>query len=329
LLAGQGTRDAEAYDLVMRARHHLISDSEDGDLLARALYERAAALDPDFVEAHLGIASTYLRSAGAGYAPPAEAREHASAALERVLALDPQNVRARASRASLLFQRDWDWPAAEREFTSLTADPRLYDGVQYHAPAIFYLAIGRAGQAAAIVERALKTDPGNLESRVMLCDFLGEAGRLSEADGCYRAVANVEPSDARPLYGLAEILRRRADLPGAIQALRRAYELSGEEAGVRALTGARTEQDYRAAELTVARGRLEVLQADATRRYVSPLDLARLHALTGAREAAFADLERALAERSPMLVLLKVDRAWDAIRDDARFAAAVRRIGIP
>jgi len=27
--------------------------------------------------------------------------------------------------------------------------------------------------------------------------------------------------------------------------------------------------------------------------------------------------------------LLKVDRAWDRIRDDARFAALVRRVGIP
>ena len=51
--------------------------------------------------------------------------------------------------------------------------------------------------------------------------------------------------------------------------------------------------------------------------------------LTGDREAAFAALDRALAERSSMLVLLRVDRAWDSVRDDPRFAAAVRRVGIP
>ena len=30
-----------------------------------------------------------------------------------------------------------------------------------------------------------------------------------------------------------------------------------------------------------------------------------------------------------VLVLLRVDRAWDSVRDDPRFAAAVKRVGIP
>jgi len=62
---------------------------------------------------------------------------------------------------------------------------------------------------------------------------------------------------------------------------------------------------------------------------VSPLDLARLYAQAGDRERALALLETALAERSGGLVLLKADRAWDGVRDDPRFAAAVRRVGIP
>ena len=56
---------------------------------------------------------------------------------------------------------------------------------------------------------------------------------------------------------------------------------------------------------------------------------ARLQAQVGEREKAFASLEAALAERSAGLVFLKVERAWDPVRDDPRFAAVVRRIGIP
>jgi hypothetical protein len=37
----------------------------------------------------------------------------------------------------------------------------------------------------------------------------------------------------------------------------------------------------------------------------------------------------AFADRSPGLVLLKVDPAWDRIRDDPRFAAMVERLRLP
>jgi len=163
----------------------------------------------------------------------------------------------------------------------------------------------------------------------MMADFLAEAGRLEEATSHYKAIVVGEPSEPRPLFGLAEVLKRRGDVKGAIGALRKAYELAGEEHGTAALAAARTEKDYDDAEVAVARARLGALEALTKERYVSPLDLARLHARVGEREKAFASLDAALAERSPLLVALKVDRAWDSIRDDARFAALVRRVGIP
>jgi tetratricopeptide (TPR) repeat protein len=138
-----------------------------------------------------------------------------------------------------------------------------------------------------------------------------------------------DPSDPRALFGLAEILRRQGDVTGAIAALRKAYELAGEDDGVRALATARTEKDYENAQVAVARVRLGDLEALAKERYVSPLELARLEAQVGEREKAFQHLEAAFAERSSGLVFLKVDSAWDRIRDDTRFAALVKKVGIP
>ena len=74
---------------------------------------------------------------------------------------------------------------------------------------------------------------------------------------------------------------------------------------------------------------LEALQSRAATAYVSPLDFARAHAQLGEAEQAFSYFDAAFADRAPGLVFLKVDRAWDAIRDDPRFAAAVRRVGLP
>ena len=328
-LARHGTENPEAYELYLRARFLLQRDTEDDDLEARRLFERAVERDPKFVGAHLGVASTYSRAAGNGYAPPAATWARADEEIRKVLQLDPGNVLARCSVASRRFLIDWDWAGAEREMRDVSADPWLLLGPQFHAVTMFFWARGRPEESVALVERALRVDPGNLESRIMLADFLVQAGRLDDAMGSYKAVAEAEPSDPRSRFGLAEVLRRRGDMKGAIDALRQAYELSGEEEGTTALTAARTEKDLENAEIVVARSRLVRLEAAAKERYVSPLDLARLYAQVGDREKAFARLQAALAERSPGLVLLKVDHAWDRIRDDARFTAVVRRVGIP
>jgi len=71
------------------------------------------------------------------------------------------------------------------------------------------------------------------------------------------------------------------ELSGAIDALRKAYQLSGQKPGTKAFATARTERDYENAEAAVARLRLGGLETLAKERYVSPLDFARLHSRVG------------------------------------------------
>ncbi len=297
-----GTENPEAYELFLKARYLQIADTEEGDLEARRLFQQALEKDPKFVDAYLGVAGTYARSAGGGYTRPAESWPRAEEAIRKVVALDPTNVQARAARAAYRFQYEWDWPGTEREVAELSTDARLLLGNQFHPIALFFWARGRPEESVALMERALRVDPGNREARIMMADFLGHAGRLEEALGIYRAAAQDEPSDTRPWFGVAELLRRRGDVKGAIGALRKAYEVSGEEHGIQALATARTEKNYTNAEIAVARDRLSELEELAKERYVSPFDFARLYAQVGEREKAFASLELAFAERSLGLV---------------------------
>ena len=207
-------------------------------------------------------------------------------------------------------------------FAELVNDPRVLAGDGFRAITLFLWARGRAIDAVSLLDRALRVDPGNLESRNNRADFLAHAGRLDDAIAQYRTVVEAEPSLASPLFGLADALKRRGDVSAAIEALRRAYALSEEPAGVAALAAARTAQDYERAEVAVARARLAGLQAAARDRHVPSVEIARLQAQAGDREAAFGSLAEALAERSPGLLFLKVDRAWDGVRDDPRFAVA-------
>jgi serine/threonine-protein kinase len=328
-LSRHGTENLEAYELYLKGRHLFASDTEADDLEALRLFELATQKDPRFVSAHMAIATTYIRSATGGLTPPGDVWPRADAALRKVLALDPGNVLARCGLANLRLMLQWDWEGAEREFAELADDPRILNGDSFRAIAMYMWARGRAGDAAALLERALRVDPSNLETRINRADFLAFAGRLDEAIALYRALADAEPALASPQFGLADALQRRGDVAAAIESLRKAYELADEPAGTRALVGARTLQDYERAQEAVARARVADLQAAARDGYVSPFLIARQQALAGEREAALASLDAALEERLPGLMFMKVDRAWDKIRDDPRFAGYVRRVGIP
>jgi tetratricopeptide (TPR) repeat protein len=328
-LGRYGTGNPDAYELYLKARYSFLNDTEEGYVEARRLYLEALEKDPSFVEAHLGLAASYGAMAVSGFVPPAEAYARQDEEIRKVLDLDPGNLVARGSLAIRRFYLDWDWIGAERDFEELASDPRLLRGEQFRPIALYYWARGRTDESVALIERALRVDPGNLVLRNMMGNYLAQAGRLEEAIGYYRAALEAEPSDPRPLFGLAEVLKRQGDVKGAIETRRKAYELSGEEDGATALATARTEKDYENAEVAVARFRLAELEALAQERYVSPLDLARLYAQVGEREKAFASLQAAFEERSAGLVFLKVEQAWDRIRDDPRFAALVRRVGIP
>jgi tetratricopeptide (TPR) repeat protein len=329
-LAQHATDDPEAYELYLKARHAFATETEEGLLEARRLYRRAVEKDPGFAEAYLGVARTYASMAMDGYAPAAEVWPSAEADIQKALALEPGSVLVRCALTIRQFFWGWDWAGVDKPFRDLSDQPRVLGSDSFRPIALYFWARGQTEEAIAVVERALRVDPGNLISKNMLADFLADAGRLDEAIAAYRSAVESQPSNPGPLFGLADTLRRRGDLTGAIESLRKAYETTpGEEAASSALAAARTERDYEKVQEEVARFRLGELEALARERYVSPLDLARLYALVGEREKAFASLQAAYAERSPGLVYLKVDRAWDRVRDDSRFAALVRRVGIP
>ena len=328
-LGGYGTNNAEAYELYLKGRFLMQDETEEGDLEARALFMQAVEKDPKFLDAHLAIASTWARSGGGGYQSPREVAVHADEALAKAAAIDPTNVAVRVAMMQRRFVTTHDWTAAEREYRTVMNDPAVLRTVQFHPIALFFIAIGRPDEAVALMERALVVDPGNLESRVMLGTALLQAGRLDEALRVYEAIAKEAPDDPRPLFGVADVRKRRGEYPAAGEARRKAHELDSDEDAARAFARVTTEAEYAKAEVAVARAELARLEQLAGRRYVPPFDLARLHALIGNREKALTGLEQSLDADFTGLSLLKVDQAWDSVRSDPRFAAVVRRVGIP
>jgi Tfp pilus assembly protein PilF len=208
---------------------------------------------------------------------------HADAALAKAAAIDPGNVPVRVGMTYLRFAARHDWAAAEREYRAVMHDPEVLRTVQFHPISLFFVAIGRPDEAVTMAERALVVDPGNLESRAMLGNFLVQAGRLDDALRVYDAFAAEVPGDPRPLFGAAHVHKRRGDFARAAEMRSKAHALDGDEEASRVFARVTTEDEYARAEVTVARVQLRQLQDLAKERYVD-------------ESAVAADLKKAKVE---------------------------------
>jgi len=162
--------------------------------------------------------------------------------------------------------------------------------------------------------------------------YLLYAGQTTDAVARCQSVIATHPDLSSAYFTLAEVRRAQARFDDAIAARRQAHSLRGDsdEELDRVLSDADGRDGYLEIERTaVRRLELRTLARRARNGYASPLDFARAYAQLGELDRACGYLDQALAERSSGLVFLKVDRAWDLIRDDPRFAAAVKRVGLP
>jgi len=74
---------------------------------------------------------------------------------------------------------------------------------------------------------------------------------------------------------------------------------------------------------------LQTLSDRATKSYVSPFDLALIHAALGEKDKAFVLLDKAVAERSTFVVYSKWEPRLNPLRSDPRFTQILKQIGLP
>jgi pentatricopeptide repeat protein len=123
----------------------------------------------------------------------------------------------------------------------------------------------------------------------------------------FALIANGQPDEAIPVLEKALALSERN--PAVIGVLVRAY----------AHAGRRTE----------ALRLVDELKRRQQKGYVPTAALVNAYLGLGDNEQAFAWLERAYNEQSPILQLIKVHPFFDPLRSDPRFADLVRRVGLP
>jgi eukaryotic-like serine/threonine-protein kinase len=329
-LVRHSTSDGDAYDFYLQARHQQRGATEEGYLYSVDLLNEAIKRDPKFALAYASMSGNYAQLVTDGLMRPTDAWPLVGKYMKQAALLDPDLMDLKAYEHARAFLFDWDWKGAARARERFMQTPvGEFDPQMLRAMAAEHWAMGRKDEALQLAKRARELDPRSPYLAILEADYLLQYGQYDAAVALYEHAIRLEPQNPNGFFGLAEVRARQGRFDEAIEARRQAHSTAGDDALAPVLAAAKGEQGYRAIERAWVQVQLGDLKERAKTGYVSPLDFARVYAQLGEPDLAFKHLEEAFEHRAPGLVFLKVDRAWDAVRKDPRFEAAVRRIGLP
>jgi predicted Zn-dependent protease len=172
------------------------------------------------------------------------------------------------------------------------------------------------------MRRAMQLDPWSLIIKTDDAVFLYYAGQNERSIAQFQEVMKMEPNFTRAHMILFPYLEtgRTEDAMAEIAAWRKA------DPGVWGLS-LEAEVYARAGRMEQARRTMEELKQAERRELVDPFSFVAPYVAMGNKDAAFEALDRAIARHSPGLTALKVDPAYNSARSDARFQAALKKLG--
>ena len=315
-LTRQPTRNAEAYDLYLRALEAANAWSEQGPRAALAYLDRAIALDSSFAPAWAAKAVAWSTLADA-YVLPREAFTQARAAAEHALRLDSSLALAYAMLGGAVLALEYDGPRAiQLAQRALQLDSQVVWG--YILLSFGHGSAGRSADALSAARRGWLVDTLDAVSGGI---YLWTSHLFNQLDSMAAALprmhATLATEDARAFDGLLRFGRR--DYAEAARLLAWRYYggfVAGEDVHALVALGRRD----------AARATLDSMVAARAEGYYNPMAVAKAFVALGEPDRAFEWLERAYEERTQWLGSLRQDRELEPLRGDPRFAAITARM---
>jgi len=313
----------KAYDLYLRGVAAYRRWDERGRQAAKELLTEALEIDSTYAPAWASLAYVYIQQAyGSGGRSPTADR--AREALGRALALDPNLAMAHAVKGVIAAEMDWDWSSAEREFRrAIEAAPSSFE--PHHSYSHLLMSMGRVEESLRESRIAAALDPLNTAATLHLGWHYLMAGETERAIPEYLATLRIDPSYSAAYNQLAWAYVLTGRYTDADKAYRKYVDLSGnaDNLAVGALIAASSGRTGDASRM------VETMIASTRRGEFASYDVASVLATLGRKDEAFQWLERAIDRRESGVVDLQQDPFLRSLRADPRFAALVRRMGLP
>jgi tetratricopeptide (TPR) repeat protein len=312
----------EAYNTVLEGKYYLARDTDADTRKAIERFTRATKLDPRYAFAWSSLSRAWTDLGGyhVNLAAAPETFSKARPAVITALSLAPDLASAHIARGWLLEMGDLDWRGAEAEYR------RAFELAPGSGDAAASLArqlanFGQVGRAIELTQQALATDPLHSRWYGWLAGYFSALNRLEEAEGTIRRAIDLQPGGVRFHFVLSEIEIRRGNAQAALVAAQQ--EPLGSFFRDTALAKAlQSGNDRAAADLALK----NLLDKGAS---WDPYDVAQIYAMRNDADKTFEWLDHAWSYRDPAVHYLPYDPFIGRFKNDPRFIAYSRKIGLP
>jgi tetratricopeptide (TPR) repeat protein len=322
LLAKRHTDSTEAYHLHLQGRYNWNKRTPSGTAKAVEYFEQAIRLDPHYALAYAGLADSYNLMAGNSGLPPRETFPKAKAAALKALEMDNTLAEAHTSLSLVRYLFDWEWSAAEQGFQrAIELNPNYATAHHWYGE---YLVLSRRFDEGYLeLIQARELDPLSLPINADIGQYYFFTRQYERAIEQLNRLLDLEPNFVRALALLGWTFEQMGRFEEAIAKFEQATALSGSRTLIVAGLGhAHAVSGNRAEAVKI----LEALKEQASRLYVSPYEIAVIHAALDENERAFDCLEQACDDHSVWLSWLEVDPRLDTLRADVRFQDLLARV---
>ncbi len=317
-IAKHYTDNVEAYREYLKGRFYTLQFAPDSFAKALEHLNRALEIDPTYALAYAGIADAYTTVSDT-FMSPHDALSKAKSAANKALELDNELAEAYSARGHARLH-EWDKNATDDLNKAIELAPQTMTNYLWLGE---YYMIFDPPQAIPVLLKAAELEPLSPLPIAFLSGVFYFMRQPEKAIEYVKKVPelNVHPEQFAGYY--ARIYLALGDYKTAKNWLDKSPPDSPDpmvhsiRGRLFALQGNRAE-----AEKTIVE-----LQKMSKSQYISPYEFAVVYVSLGDRDQTFFYLDKAFKERSENLGFIRNEPIFDSVRDDARYAELMRKIG--
>ena len=310
------TNSIEAYELYLKGVE-LLDKGLVGTKEGIEYLEKAVSIDPNFIKAHSRLSEAYWVTGLYGMEDLQQANKKARDAALKAMEIDPNSYLAYRDLSWINFMWDWDWDETMKNYNK-AADLGMPYPDQYNS--YYQSAIhGGSDESVEAIKELLSKDP-------LAIDLLVDLSRMYLYKGDYEDVIQ---------NGL-KILKLSPDNSSTHRHLGSAYLASGDYERALHHYGILLENDssyaphgYMGALMKLGREEEAGILFDAIYPKITAAKKAMSFIQMYELDSAFVYLNKAILEKDPYMLFLKVEPMYLAIRDDPRYLDLLERMNLP